>query len=70
MEENIMNSKVNNYSRTQSYCIDVIEEEFKAWEYGLKLAKKLDIKINMTRWVKFKGECLMSYIKHYGKPKS
>lgn len=57
------------YKRRVPYIVSCLEEEFKAWEEGLKLGLKLGIKINMEKWTKFKSKCLISYIRHYGTKK-
>lgn len=57
------------YKRRVTYMVSCIEEEFKAWDEGLKLASKLDIKVNLTKWNAFKAKCLISYIRYYGAKK-
>ncbi len=52
--------------RRNSYKVASLEEEFLAWEEGLKLAGKLGIKINSQRWIAIKSKCLKSYINYYG----
>ena len=47
------------------YDVSCMEEEFKAWEEGYKLAMKLGIKINDKKWNEFKSKCLMSYMRYY-----
>ena len=42
-----------------------LEEEFLAWDAGLKLAQKFGIRINMERWIDLKSKCLKSYINYY-----
>jgi len=59
--------KPNKYRRRIGYYVSSIEEEYKAWERGLELAKLLGIKINKKRWNVLKNRCLMTYIRHFGK---
>jgi hypothetical protein len=54
-------------SRTNTNKLSVIEEEFKAWETGFKLSKKLKFKIDRRRFEIFKSTCLVSYIIKYFK---
>ena len=53
------------YIRRNSYKVASLEEEFLAWEEGLKLGYKLGIKINMDRFIDLKSKCLKSYINYY-----
>jgi hypothetical protein len=53
------------YKRRDSYVVASLEEEFMAWEEGLKLGKRLGIKINMDKWIDFKSKCLKSYIVYF-----
>jgi hypothetical protein len=54
------------YKRRDSFHISSLEEEFLAWDEGLKLGLKLGIKINMDKWMKVKASMLKTYIKYYG----
>jgi hypothetical protein len=47
------------------YDTACMEEEFRAWDEGYKLAGLLEIKLNEDEWFKLKSKCLMSYMKHY-----
>ena len=60
---------VGKYKRRVTYSVSCMEEEFKAWDEGLKLAEKLDIKINIKKWNEFKSKCLIGYIRYYGTKK-
>lgn len=47
------------------YDVACMEEEFRAWEEGYKLAEVLSIKINQDEWFSLRSKCLMSYMKFY-----
>jgi hypothetical protein len=49
--------------RTLEFKVETLSEEMKAWEKGYNLAKRLNIRINKKKWIKFKNKCLLSYIK-------
>lgn len=66
-EEQRLFNKDKRFINRRTYIVSSIEEEYKAWEAGLKLATKLEIKINSDRWNKLKSQCLMMYIRYYGK---
>ena len=53
------------YKRRVSYTVSCMEEEFKAWEEGLKLGDKFGIRINKEKWTTLKAKCLMSYMRYY-----
>lgn len=55
------------YKRRITYDVSCVEEEFKAWDEGYKLAGRLGIRINMEKWLEFKSTCLMSHIRYYSK---
>src|ERR1035437_7881010 len=57
---------VGKYKRRVTYSVSCMEEEFKAWDEGQKLAEKLGIKINMSKWSALKAKCLISYMRYYG----
>lgn len=54
------------YKRRNSYMVACLEEEFLAWDEGLRLGLRLGIKVNMVRWIEFKSGCLKRYIDYYG----
>jgi len=60
---------ISKYKRRKDYYVSSMEEEFKAWEEGKKLAEELGIRINEVKWNDFKTECLMSYMRYYSKKK-
>ena len=49
------------------YDVCCMEEEFRAWEEGYKLAEVLSIKINQDEWFSLRSRCLMSYMKFYSR---
>jgi len=57
--------KDSSLKRGVVYDVSCMEEEFKAWDEGYKLAMKLGIRINEKKWNEFKAKCLMSYMRHY-----
>ena len=60
---------VGKYKRRVTYSVSCMEEEFKAWDEGQKLAAKLGIKIYMPKWSALKAKCLISYMRYYGAKK-
>jgi len=60
---------VGKYKRRVTYSVSCMEEEFKAWDEGQKLAAKLGIKIYMPKWSALKAKCLISYMRYYGSKK-
>ena len=65
-EEKDTKKKENKHKRRTSYIVSALHEEFSAWDEGIKLAKKLNIKVNLNKWNRFKTKCLMGYIRYYG----
>lgn len=61
--------KVGKFKRRVTYTVACMEEEFKAWDEGYKLAEKLGIRINLEKWSGFKAKCLLSYMRYYGTKK-
>lgn len=57
------------YKRRVTYTVSCMEEEFKAWDEGLKLAIKLGIKVNTEKWTQLKAKCLITYMRFYGQKK-
>lgn len=57
------------YKRRVTYTVACMEEEFKAWDEGMKLAEKLGIKINMAKWSALKAKCLIQYMRYYSTKK-
>jgi len=49
--------------QTIKHRIDVIDEELEAWARGLKLAKRLDVKIDIDRFSQTRSEYIVSYLK-------
>lgn len=58
------------YKRRVIYNVSCVEEEFRAWDEGYKLGKKLDIRINYIKWCEFKSKCLLEYMRYYSNKKS
>lgn len=65
-EEKDTKTKTHKHKRRTSYVVSALEEEYLAWFYGLRLAKKLGIKINNSKWNALKNKCMMGYIRYYG----
>jgi hypothetical protein len=53
------------YMRRDSYVVASLEEEFMAWEEGLKLGKHLGIRVDMDKFINFKSRCLKGYINYF-----
>jgi hypothetical protein len=64
-EHKYLTENEKKYIRRDSYVVASLEEEFAAWDEGLKLGKRLGIKINMEEWIDFKSKCLKSYIIYF-----
>lgn len=64
-ELNYYKNNKNKYLRRLNYTVSCMEEEFKAWDEGFKLGKKLLIKIDLDNWIKIKTTCLISYMRFY-----
>ena len=60
-----LKTKDTKYKRRDAYVVASLEEEFMAWDEGLKLGRKLGIKVNMDKWIDFKSKCLKCYINYY-----
>lgn len=52
-----------NEKKTLHHRLDVIDEEFEAWERGRKLAGRLGIRIDKKRFHKFRAQYLKTYLK-------
>lgn len=64
-EEYLYYTNDRKLTRRRDYVVSHLEEEYRAWEEGLKLGERLGIKINMKKWTALKGKCLMSYIRYF-----
>jgi hypothetical protein len=64
-EEVHLATRDKKYKRRDSYVVASLEEEFAAWDEGLRLANRLGIKINMDKWIDFKSKCLKCYIIYF-----
>jgi hypothetical protein len=52
---------------TTSHLVDVVETEFKAWEFAERIAKRLDIRVNPKQFELVKSQALGTYLKGAGK---
>ncbi len=57
------------YKRRITYNVSCMEEEFKAWDEGYKLGKRLGLRINDAKWNELKSRCLISYMRYYSTKK-
>lgn len=53
----------NDLSKSFSHLSKMLDEEYEAWDRGLKLAKRFKIKINEKKWDNYKNFCIKSYVK-------
>jgi hypothetical protein len=65
-EEYALN-KIYKYRRRLAYKVDVMREEFDAWEAGRNLAIKLNLYLDINDYNKYSIKFLYLYIKHLGK---
>lgn len=68
-DEDLFYDKVKKLRRGLVYDVCCMEEEFRAWEEGLRLANELGIRIGEDEWYELRSVCLMSYMKHYSRKK-
>ena len=61
--------KIYKYRRRIAYKVDIMREEFDAWETGKNLAVKLNLNIDTEDYDRYSISYLFSYIKHLGKKK-
>lgn len=61
--------KIYKYRRRIAYKVDIMREEFDAWEAGGNLVTKLGLNIDLSEYNKYSISYLFSYIKHLGKKK-
>lgn len=61
--------KIYKYRRRIAYKVDIMREEFSAWEEGKKLATKLNINIDELDYDRYSISPLFSYIKYLGNKK-
>lgn len=61
--------KIYKYRRRIAYKVDIMREEFDAWETGKNLAAKLNLNIDTEDYDRYSISYLFSYIKHLGKKK-
>ena len=58
------------YKRRVVYNVYCMEEEFKAWDEGYKLAERLGIRVNEKKWSELKAKCLIGYMRYYSTKKA
>lgn len=66
-EEMELLTKSRKYYRRRSYKVSSMEEEFRAWDEGLLLSRRLGLLVNEVRYRLLRETCLMLYIRYYGK---
>lgn len=69
-EFELIHPKDYSHRRRIGYIASEIEEEFMAWNEGLRLGNELGIRIDMDKWLKLKYKSVMSYIRYYGSKKN
>lgn len=52
----------SNYTRTTRYKVDIIENEFLAWQRGWDLAKKLGISMSREKYLEIRDEMIKRYL--------
>lgn len=68
-EHHYFNKNNAKYTRRIIYNISCIEEEFKAWDEGLLLAKKLNIRVNPVKFNDLKAKSIITHIRYYSTKK-
>lgn len=58
--------KEGKYKRRVAFKVSCMEEEFKAWDEGYKLAMTMGIRVNLEKWSDLKYSCLLTYMRYYG----
>ena len=53
------------YVRRNLYKVSSLEEEYMAWEEGLRLGYRMGIRIDQSKFMEFKSKCLRGYITYY-----
>ena len=51
--------------RRREYFVDALNEEYMAWEEGLKLAVEMGLHLHKRNWKNVRTGCLMAYIRYY-----
>ena len=58
---------VTKYRRRVGYYAEMMKDECDAWNEGLKIARKLGIKVNLSKYRKYSAESLAHYVRFYGR---
>jgi hypothetical protein len=64
-EDKHFNEGDDKYKRRVVYQVSCLEEEFKAWDEGYRLGRRMGIRINDDKWHNLRGGCLLSYMRFY-----
>ena len=68
-DDRFKNSVRSNRRKSKSKRVDVVHEEFLAWDMGLQLARELGLYVDADTWVNFSRRHLYDYIVWAHKPK-
>ena len=52
----------NRSSKSKAYQVSLVAEEIEAWKRGRRLARRLDLTINDTKFDRIMTDCVLSYI--------
>lgn len=52
----------NRSSKSKAYQVSLVAEEIEAWKRGRRLAKRLNLKVNDTKFDRIMTDCVLSYI--------
>lgn len=69
-EEVYMATKDKKYTRRTAFMVSCLEEEFLAWDEGLRLGIEMGIKVRMDKFIDIKSKCLKCYIGYYAQLKA
>lgn len=69
-EEIYISTKDRKYTRRAAFIVSSLEEEFLAWDEGLRLGLDMGIKVRMENFIDIKSKCLKHYIGYYAQLKS
>ena len=67
MGEEFALDKIYKYRRRVAYKVDIMREEFDAWEAGKDLAARLNLFLDIVDYNQYSVSYLFSYIKYLGK---
>ena len=54
------------HTRRISYRLEEVREEFQAWDMGLKIARELGIRVDISRYRDYAAKNLMTYVRYHG----